>query len=159
MPSTQQLLKVKESPAVQAHISMLQGIIDKMSKNCAHCKTWAVTIVSAIIMLVMEGKAEGPKALWVAYIPIALFFLLDCFYLGQEHRFKKEQSRIVNAINSGNLDPAGLFYIDNDKDTACRWLRSGWDKTVLTFKSVFSFSTLPFYGILALVILIMRVVK
>ncbi len=156
MQSSQQLLKVKESPAVQAHISMLQGIIDKMSKNCTHCKTWAVTIVSAIIMLVMEGKADGPKALWVAYIPIALFFLLDCFYLGQEHRFKKEQSRIVNDINSGNLDPADIFYIDNDKGTAGKWLRSGWEKAVLTFKSIFSFSTLPFYGILALVILIIR---
>ena len=154
--TTQQLLKTKESPAVQAHISMLQGIIDKMSKNCTHCKTWAVTIVSAIIMLVMEGKKEGTNALWVAYIPIALFFLLDCFYLGQEHRLKKEQSRIVNDINSDNLDPADLFYIDNDKNTASKWLRSGWEKTVLTFKSMFSFSTLPFYGILALVILIIR---
>lgn len=157
--TTPNILKIKESPAVQAHISMLQGIIDKMSKNCTHCKTWAVTIVSAIIMLVMEGKTEGPKALWVAYIPIALFSLLDCFCLGQEHRFKKEQSRIVNDINNGNLNPADLFYIDNNKDTAGKWLRSGWEKTVLTIKSIFSFSTLPFYGILALVILIMRVVK
>jgi hypothetical protein len=54
----------------------------------------------------------------VAYVPIGLFFLLDCFYLGQEHRFTKEQSRIINDINCDNFDPADLFYIDNDKDSA-----------------------------------------
>ena len=41
-------LEVLENSAVQAHISMLQGIINRMAGNSANCKNWTVTLVAAM---------------------------------------------------------------------------------------------------------------
>ena len=44
-------LKNKDCPAVQAHISMLQGIISRMANNSANCKTWVITIIAAMLVM------------------------------------------------------------------------------------------------------------
>lgn len=38
-------LEILESSAVQSHISMLQGVINRMAENSANCKNWTVTLV------------------------------------------------------------------------------------------------------------------
>ena len=47
-------LKNKDCPAVQAHIAMLQGIISRMASNSANCKTWVVTIIAAMLVLIVD---------------------------------------------------------------------------------------------------------
>lgn len=44
-------LTAKENSAIQAHVNMLQGVINRMANNSANCKTWAITIISAILVL------------------------------------------------------------------------------------------------------------
>lgn len=47
-------LQKMESSAVQAHVSMLQGIINRMANNSANCKTWTITIVAAMLVLLVD---------------------------------------------------------------------------------------------------------
>ena len=143
-------LTTKENSAVQAHINMLQGIINRMANNSANCKTWAITIISAIIVLYADDKINQEE-LWICYIPICLFFFLDCFYLGLERQIIKKQSVFITQINNGDDVSNDIFSV---KPISCRnlceriehsfnaFFRQLWN----TIGAIFSFSTLPFYG-------------
>ena len=73
-------LEVLENSAVQFHISMLQGIINRMANNSANCKTWTVTLVTAMLVLLLEKKIKLPNP-WISLILVVLLYLLDCYYL------------------------------------------------------------------------------
>ena len=48
-----------ESSAVQAHLTIMQGVIQRMAENSRSCKVWCVTLVAAIMVLVARtGRAE-----------------------------------------------------------------------------------------------------
>ena len=70
------VLQKMESSVVQAHISMLQGIINRMANNSANCKAWTITIVAAMLVLLVDKNYNMPNA-WICFIPIALFYLID----------------------------------------------------------------------------------
>ena len=67
-------LEVLKNSAVQAHISMLQGIINRMAGNSANCKNWTVTLVAAMLVLLVDKDMQIPNA-WICLIPVALFYL------------------------------------------------------------------------------------
>ena len=39
------------SPAVQSHLEMLQGVIQRMAENSRSCKFWSITALSAVLFL------------------------------------------------------------------------------------------------------------
>lgn len=138
-------LKYRDCPAVQAHISMLQGIISRMANNSANCKTWAVTIIAAMLVLIVN-KNIGFGNVWVCYVPIILFFFLDCYYLGLERTFMRKQNLFLEKVASGNF--ADDLYVIKDMPKFCGQFRN-------TIKAMISFSTTPFYGLIVLFIYIL----
>ena len=108
--------EIKNSSAVQAHINMLQGIINRMAANSANCKTWAIAILSALLALYADDKI-GNNNFWICYIPTGLFFFLDCYYLGLERKFRKKQNQFVKIINSEENYEKELFAITLDEPT------------------------------------------
>lgn len=143
------LLEMKSQPAVKAYIDMLQGVISRMAKNSANCKSWAIPLVSAILMLALE-KDIVPKI--TAYIPLCLFYLLDCYYLGLERKFRDHQRRFIIKLNNGE-DISKDIYLSHRFDDKCWFLRrlySIGNQLLCTLDGMFSFSTTVIYGILAL---------
>jgi len=138
-------LNNKDCPAVQAHISMLQGIINRMSSNCSNCKTWAITILAAMLVLIVD-KNIGFSNIWICYIPVALFFLLDCYYLGLEKTFRDKQSDFLVKVSNNNFVDE-LFEI---KD-----LPNFFGQLLATIKGMLSFSTTPIYGLIILFVYIL----
>lgn len=143
------ILERKGHPVVQAHINMLQGIITRMAQNSAKCKSWAIPIVTAIIMLALE-KDTIPGM--VAYIPLGMFYLLDCYYLGLERKFRDEQRDFIKKLNDGEDITSDLFFAQaTDKKG---WFGRRWrmikDQLVCTLDGMFSFSTTILYAVLAL---------
>ncbi len=136
-------LEIMESPAVQAHISMLQGVINRMAGNSANCKNWTITLVAAMLVLLVDKDILIPNA-WICLIPIGLFFLLDCYYLGLERICISAQKEFLEGI-TGDSYIDSLYRIDSLSDF-CAQLSS-------TFKAVKSISTTPFYLIVAIVVL------
>lgn len=140
------ILKSKESSAVQVHISILQGIINRMANNSANCKTWSITIVAAMLILITDNDLCNTD-FWICYIPVSLFFFIDCYYLGLERSFIKEQQQFVTDINEG-LDCSEMIF-------TCKGTSGFRNQLVSTCNSIISFSTLPFYGLMIVFIYIL----
>lgn len=144
--------KLKEMSSVQAHISMMQGLISRMANNSANCKLWCVTILAASMALFMEGKAKNIE---YCYFVTVLFYFLDCFYLGLERQFVSAQNTFVDKINNGANDTEiekQIFVpypLRENRLNDCwlikkstHFIKQLWQ----TAKALISFSTTPFYG-------------
>ena len=145
------LLETKSHPAVKAHIDMLQGIISRMAKNSATCKSWAIPLVTAILTLSFQKDIVPTTA---AYIPLILFYLLDCYYLGLERKFKDRLRDFVIERNEGK-DISKDVFLSHSTDDKCwivRRLCSIVSQLLCVLDGMFSFSTTIVYGVLALCI-------
>ncbi|MGA8896232.1 MAG: hypothetical protein WB539_13100 [Planktothrix agardhii] len=71
-----------DSPALQTHLSIMQGVIQRMASNSASSKTWCITIVSAILVAVVDKKNNADYVL-IALLPAIIFCLLDSSGLTQ----------------------------------------------------------------------------
>jgi hypothetical protein len=125
----------EESPSVQAHLTLLQGVIQRMASNSASCKAWCITLVSAILVIVAD-KAK-PQYAFIALVPVLLFFVLDAYYLGLEKGFRESYSSFIQKLHDGRLRPEDLYVIA---------LSKGVQKH--TLRALISFSIWPFYGTL-----------
>lgn len=134
-----------ERPAVQGYLSMLQGIINRMAGNSASCKTWTVTLVTALLALVLEKDIQLPNP-YLCLIPIALLFLLDCYYLGLERITIGIQTDFLSSLSK---DPE--MYKNQLYDVS----KLGSKKLQMckTIGAIFSFSTIPFYGLVVVIVL------
>lgn len=135
------------SPAVHAQLTIYQGIINRMATGSASCKTWCITIVSAILV-VMADKQKG-NYMFVALVPILLFYFLDSYYLHLERCFIGSYNKFLKYVREGTATDDELFRIAPPKGlmTACKGVG----------KSAFSFATCPFYLTLAVVSVIAAV--
>ncbi|MDZ4063504.1 MAG: hypothetical protein U1E22_02445 [Coriobacteriia bacterium] len=72
--------------AKQAHLEMIQGVINRLSQNSFLLKGWTVVLVSALFAL--AAKETLVVFAYLAYLPGVAFWCLDAYYLWQERRFR-----------------------------------------------------------------------
>lgn len=70
-----------------AHLGFIQGVINRMGNNSFLVKGWTVTLVAAIFAL--APKDAKSAFVYVSLIPIAVFWMLDSYYLREEQLFRK----------------------------------------------------------------------
>ena len=133
----------ENSQAVHAHLGITQTVIQRMASNSASCKTWCITWVSAILVLIADkGK---PEYAWLALIPIILFFALDAYYLALEKMFRLSYNKFIDKLHQGKIVASDLYAV----------VPSGsMSKTI--WASVLSFSIWPFYTTLFVMVLIAK---
>jgi hypothetical protein len=131
-----------ESTAVQSYINILQGVVARMATNSSNCKTWCVTIVSAIVVVIAD-KAK-PTYVWIALLPVILFFLLDAYYLGQERSFRGTYNEFIKRIHKGSATTSDLYIVIPMKGT---------NVVKATVEAATSFSIYPFYITLTLLLI------
>lgn len=129
------------SLAVQAHLNIMQAVIHRMASNSASCKAWCITIVSAILVLVVD-KGESKYAL-IAGIPTLLFLVLDAYYLGLERSFRNSYNQFIEKIHIGNVSSMDLFSITPEEPNI-----------IVVFKSMCSFPIWAFYLTLGIMIIL-----
>ena len=106
-----------EPEDIRAHLSMMQSVITRMAENSRACKTWAVTLVAAILVVVARFGASGeesafePEAALIALVPAVLFWLLDSYYLALERAFRASYNGFVARFHSGELECGEVFKI------------------------------------------------
>lgn len=85
----------------QAHIQMIQGVINRLSGNSFLVKGWTVILVSALFAL----AAGTPKVsfVYLAYFPAVAFWILDAFFLWQEKLFRALFDH-VRALEESEVD-------------------------------------------------------
>ncbi|MBD3340064.1 MAG: hypothetical protein GF353_13200 [Candidatus Lokiarchaeota archaeon] len=129
----------ENSDAVQAHLSISQSVIQRMSTNSASCKGWCIAIVSAILVVVAD-KSKPEYAL-IALIPIILFMALDAYYLGLEKRFRASYNNFIEKLHKRGITALDLYAI----------IPTG-DPVKIFVKALLSFSVWPFYIMLLLMV-------
>lgn len=132
------------SQAVQAHLSIMQGLIQRMASNSASSKGWCITLVAALLVVVADkGK---PQLAWIALIPTLLFLALDAYYLALEKAFRRSYNSFIEKLHGGKLSPSDLYVVEPEGGLLG-----------LAFRALGSFSVWPFYGTLLLMIYLSRV--
>lgn len=132
-----------ERPAVQGYLSMLQGIINRMAGNSASCKTWTVTLVTALLALQAKAEVHLSYPL-LCLIPIVLLYLLDCYYLGLGRITIRIQTEFLR-----NLGTKGYIHRAYKLKRLANPRLQLWNM----MKAAKSFSTTPFYLFIALIVL------
>ena len=98
-----------DSPAVQAHLTMMQGVINRMAENSRSCKVWCVTLVAAVLVLV--ARTGEPQHALIALVPTLLFLFLDSYYLSLERAFIRSQNAFVKKLHQGELESTDIYRI------------------------------------------------
>jgi len=137
-----------ESGAVQAYLNTLQGVIGRMASSSASCKTWCVSLVSALLVVVVDRRR--PDILLLAGVPILMFFVLDAYYLALEKVFRKSYTAVVRKVADGSATMADLFDIEPGADAG--------KKIGEIFPAMKSFAVWPFYGFLVAIVIVARAV-
>jgi hypothetical protein len=136
-----------DSSAVQSYLTILQGVIGRMASNSAGAKTWCIALVSAIIVI-LSDQAE-PEYVWIALVPIGLFLLLDAYYLGLERHFRQRYNDFIGKLHDGTAEVEDVFIV-----TPGNGIRGSLKATL---KACGSISIWPFYSLLALMLLAVRI--
>lgn len=135
-----------DSQSVHTYLGLLQSVINRMASNSTACKTWCITIVAAAIVIIADkGK---PNFIWIALFPIFLFFFLDSYYLAQERCFRDLYNDFVSKLHSETATMQDL-YIMKGLRGICKTICS-------TFTAAFSFSIWPFYGLIIIMLVVVR---
>ena len=85
------------------YIEMLQGNIERMAGNSANCKTWMVTIVSALIALQCSIDDSNWWIL-LGILPIVLFWYLDVYYLHLQRGMRNLEIDFLNMLRDKDFE-------------------------------------------------------
>lgn len=85
------------------YIEMLQGNIERMAGNSANCKTWMVTIVSALIALQCSIDDSNWWIL-LGILPIVLFWYLDVYYLHLQRGMRNLETDFLNMLRDKDFE-------------------------------------------------------
>lgn len=65
-------------------IDIIQNIINRMAFNSFVVKGWAITLI--VVTLLFRGSKYQ---VWIAFIPLVVFWFLDSYFLQQERLYRK----------------------------------------------------------------------
>lgn len=97
------------SPSIQTHLGIIQNIIQRMASNSTACKTWCISLVSAILVFVADKSK--PDFVWIALFPSLLFLALDAYYLALEKGFRNRYNDFVLKVHNKSLTTSDLFSV------------------------------------------------
>jgi len=131
-----------ESAAVHSYLNILQSVINRMAANSASCKSWCITLVTGIIVvLINKDKSEF---IYISLVPAFLFTFLDCYYLAAEKGFRGKYNAFIGKLHEGTAVRSDLFIV--------------LPETNINFRSIFSclksHSILPFYLTLIIIVFV-----
>lgn len=126
--------KFLHEQGTQTHLTLLQGVINRFAANSSNCKTWCVTLVSAILLFSADKKLSA--GLTIALLPTIFFLFLDAYYLSMERD-------AINIYTNFVKQPTeeGLFKIPMPQSRCHRAKQ--------TLYALLSFSVFPCYILIA----------
>ena len=68
------------------YLEAIQRIIDRLSNISFILKGWAVSLVVGLMALAASGTNQ--RFVLIAYIPIAVFWFLDAYFLMMERQYR-----------------------------------------------------------------------
>jgi len=91
------------------HLEFIQATINRMANNSFLLRGWATTLIGGLLAL--NFKEIDRRHLFISLAVLALFWLLDGYYLSRERNFvklynhirKKEEEEIDFSMDAGEL--------------------------------------------------------
>lgn len=124
---------------VHKSMDILQANLQRMSQLSNNCKAWCITLVSAVLLFAIKERQRDMLVVLLA--PVGLFYILDAYYLSVERQFQALARQLADKVRSDTVQMSDVFAIR----TAC-----GLVRVLLMVRAMFwSWSTLPFYGTIA----------
>lgn len=88
------------------HLNMIQNTIIRMNNNSFKLKGWTISLIVAVYAVIGQNN----KAVAITIIPVAMFWILDSYYLKLEKEYrllydeirKKKDNEIEFEMNVGN---------------------------------------------------------
>lgn len=111
------------------HLDFIQAAIGRMAQNSFTMKGWAVTLVSAI--LVVAHEIGGWQYLLIALLPAFVFWGFDAYYLSLERMFRELYEEVrLQGETEWTKDP---FRLDPYKmrEKVDNWLDTCWSNCVV----------------------------
>lgn len=112
-------------------IDIIQSIINRMSSNSFLIKGWTITLVVGTLLL-ERTILEGSKLqIFIAFIPLLVFWFLDAYFLWQERMYRKLYDWVIaNRLNTDEkLFNMNAYRFRNEVDSRPKILFSvtlGW---------------------------------
>jgi hypothetical protein len=132
-----------DSTSIQVHLTIMQDVIQRMAANSSSAKTWCVTLVSAVLVIVADkGK---PQYAWIAMLPTIIFSALDMYYLALEKGFRRSYNEFIDKLHAKSLMASDLYSVQ---------LSGNFIK--LLFESIQSFSIWGFYVSMAILTIVTK---
>src|SRR5207253_9922963 len=97
MPAETPIKLNETSPSVQAHLGIIQNVIQRMGSNSSTCKTWCITIVAALLVVIADKNK--PNVALLALFPTVLFAGLDVYYLALEKGFRHSYDNFIRKLH------------------------------------------------------------
>lgn len=108
-------------------LGLIQDVIKRMASNSFLVKGWSITLIVATLLF------KGSKfQIFIAFIPLFSFWILDAYYLRQEKLYRKLYEWVVANRKETN---DYLFDLSTDrfKDKAPSLIRVMFSNTLLYF--------------------------
>ena len=131
-----------DSPAIQTHLNIVPGVIQRMAESSRSCKLWCVTLVAATLVLV--ARTREPRHALIALVPTLLLLVLDAYYLALERALRNSYNAFVGDLHRGELCHSELFTV----------APLGMDWRLVGRCLLGSVSILPFYVLVAATVLL-----
>jgi len=104
-------VKIDErSPSVQSHLGIIQNVIQRMGSNSSACKTWCITIVAALLVVIADKNK--PNLALLALFPTVLFAGLDVYYLALEKGFRHSYDNFIRKLHIQALTASDLYSLE-----------------------------------------------
>ena len=111
----------------EAHLAMIQGIVNRLSQNSFLLKGWSVLMVSALLAFAATSAEEW--ILPVAFLPALAFWGLDGYFLRQERLFRALYDH-ARTTNEHSLD----YSLDTTPfRPSTTWRRAVFSRTLFIF--------------------------
>lgn len=112
----------------QAHLNMIQGVVNRLSQNSFLLKGWTVVLVSA--MFALAANKTNAIFVYLAYFPAFAFWILDGYFLWQERLFRALYDQ-VRLCREESIDFSMNISAVNEKvDT---WSEIVFSRTLIIF--------------------------
>lgn len=111
------------------HLELIQGVINRMAQCSFLLKGWSVVLISGLFAL--AAKDANALFVYLAYLPVITFWMLDGYYLYQERLYRKLYS-YVRKQEAKDIDFDMNATPFKGKDGAT-WSESVMSKTMIMF--------------------------
>ena len=109
------------------HLEFIQTAINRMAGNSFLLKGWSVTLTGGL--LAVSVKESNRHYIYISIAVLALFWLLDSFYLSRERRF-------IGLYNHVRSTPEAKIDFSMDPrpfGRKCNWVVSAFSTTIFVF--------------------------